>query len=124
MNAPKIDPEFPDRPQHPDFWALSEAVCSVDKYAGTGKTVADVLDDAHFDADSLIYMARQRARRMLAHAKGGDVANEQMVASLAAVWIDGCLAGLKVGDERSTIAVDQVIDASVENGNRRQGRDG
>lgn len=109
-----VDPEFPDRPQHPDFWAMSRAVVSIDKEVDGGKTVEQVLNEARIDTDSLVYMARQRALRMAQAFPNPDA---ELLARLASVWIDAFLAGLAVGDER---AVTQVLEKGSD-GNRRQG---
>lgn len=51
------DPRFPNRPTHPDFWRMSEALIEVDSRAEKGEAV-DVVENADFD--SLIYVAEQR----------------------------------------------------------------
>lgn len=114
---PKVDPNFPDRPQHPDFWALSEAVCQQDNYADFGMTVAEIIDMAKIDPDSLFYVAKQRGLRLFQSMPDASTP-EEVIGSLAAIWIDAFLAGLKVGDGRTMIDVEQVLDAD---GNRRQG---
>lgn len=105
----KVDPEFPDRPQHPDFWAMSRAVIEKDKEVDGGKSIEQVLDEASIDTDSLIYMARQRSLMM---ARAIPEATDETIARLASVWIDAFLTGLAVGDERAEKGTD---------GNRRSG---
>ena len=121
---PNPDPAFPNRPQHPNFYALSEAVRDNDAYVQErGMTIREVLDEARFDFDSLRYMANQRAVMLV---KGLDMkesdTSEQALANLAAIWIDAFLAGLKVGDRRSTplpgdIVLDEFTDTQ-HRGNR------
>lgn len=60
------DPRHPDRPQHPDFWRLSDVVLRQD-----GATQEEgeagflrILDET-VDRDSLFYLAQQRAMIMV-----------------------------------------------------------
>lgn len=77
------NPGFPGRPDHPDFWLLSQAVLDQDGQAGTGQPVQDILA-RRIDPDSAVYMAMQRALRI-------DPASQPR---LATAWIDGLLAGM------------------------------
>jgi hypothetical protein len=103
-----VDPDFPDRPNHPHFWALSEAVKSNDGYIDSGKTIRDVFDLAQMDADSVIYMANQRGARLIG-ALGTPANKTDAVANMASGWVDGFLAGLKVGDGRSTPLPGEIV---------------
>ena len=76
-------PDFPGRPDHPDFWLLSQAVLDQDGQADAGQPVDDILA-RRIDPDSAVYMAMQRALRI-------DPASQQQ---LAAAWIDGLLIGM------------------------------
>lgn len=107
---PAVDPLFPDRPDHPDFWALSEAVKQTDGYASQGLSPAQIFEAADINGDSVFYMAKQRAMRMHAFAPA-PTSPQEVEGMSAATWLDGFLAGLKLGDGRST----------PEDGNRRQG---
>lgn len=106
------DPNFPDRPQHPDLWKMSEAVIALDALVDNGSTVEEVGDAHDIDFDSVTYMATQRAAR--ASAQFQTPPSEAMrKAQFAANWIDGFMAGLHVGHAKE---VEKQID-----GNRRQG---
>ena len=76
-------PDFPGRPDHPDFWLLSQAVLDQDGQADVGQPVDDILA-RRIDPDSAVYMAMQRALRI-------DPASQPQ---LAAAWIDGLLIGM------------------------------
>jgi hypothetical protein len=119
-----VDPspteEFPDRPDHPHFRGLSHAVQAIDSYVDEGQSVREVLDHAGFDAESLIYMAKQRAKFIVTATTPPDT-TEELIATMAAVWIDGFLPGLMIGDGRSTPEITQVL---MEDGQRRTGRKG
>ena len=65
------DPNFPDRPQHPDFDVLSQAVIRTDGLADKGLTVQDIFILAGLDFDSILYMAQQRALRMISNTPLG-----------------------------------------------------
>ena len=93
MSDPLRDPQFPDRPQHPDFWSLSELTMKRDGQATEdGKTLPEFLDDV-VDLDSLIYMARQRVRFILRStgvpAEVIDVIESQVISA----YIDAFLLG-------------------------------
>lgn len=78
------DPEHPGRPQHPDFWVLSEAIIENDEYADSGRRDERVAQ--FIDAASLDYMALQRAQ-MAAMITGAD-----QVATAGGI-IDGFVLG-------------------------------
>lgn len=60
MNDPLRDPRFPNRPQTPDYWRLSEVCLRLDGASGEGgKSFEDVVGDA-VDPRSLAYVAEQR----------------------------------------------------------------
>jgi len=83
------DSNFPDRPDHDDFWRLSRVLLDMDSRADNGEDVLAIASEA-MDLKSLVYMARQRALRaheMLAGADG--------VQKLSASWIDAFLAGVE-----------------------------
>lgn len=97
MTDPLNDPRFPNRPQHEDFWRLSEIILQLDAEAqATG--VIDISDVVQklvgADLDSIHYMAVQRALFIRGAAGLGT---EQM----AAGWIDGFLAGVLFQQRRS-----------------------
>jgi len=67
------DPAFPDRPDHPDFWRLSETILYMDGAAESGQSYDEIMDK-HMDAESLIYMADQRVRRaMMSQASASEI---------------------------------------------------
>lgn len=65
---PLRDPNFPDRPQHPDFWRISEVVLQLDS-----RLAEENLPDEEIqaqvsevvDLDSLQYMAAHRSGQCL-----------------------------------------------------------
>jgi hypothetical protein len=86
------DPDFPDRPQHPDFHRLMGVVAYLDGEATEGGRDSLQVAGEVVDVDSLVYMALQRARR--AAALTG--LPEQV---LAAVYLDGFVAGARFESE-------------------------
>jgi hypothetical protein len=58
------DSNFPNRPDHPDFWLLSRLVCQLDERSDRGgpDEFARILAE-YIDPASLTYMAEQRALR-------------------------------------------------------------
>lgn len=88
----------PERPNHPDFWLLSELVLKLD--GRMDDTPADQRQAAwkeavtkHVDLDSISYMAMQRALR----ATGGQ---EQLAKMLAALYIDAFIFGCEFSDRK------------------------
>jgi hypothetical protein len=62
---PLNDPRFPNRPQHPDFWALVSAVNYLDGEAlEGGRSVRDIIRQ-YVDEQSLAYISQQRLMRAL-----------------------------------------------------------
>ena len=78
------DPRFPDRPQHEDFWRISEAFGLTDGRADAGESFTAIVSD-HVDEASLIYVAQQRALRVL----GGAALSPQLMALYADAFVTG-----------------------------------
>jgi hypothetical protein len=75
------------RPEHPDFWLLSQQALDNDAAADSGQDIGDILG-RQLDPDSVFYMATQRAARIMAQARG------PAGVALAAAWIDGLMTGI------------------------------
>lgn len=80
--------DFPDRPDHPDFWKLSDVVLQHDGLTED----ADFDIQAHLatvlDPDSLRYMLAARVKR--SHDRSGAPALVQAQAA----WLDGFMIGV------------------------------
>lgn len=88
------DPQFPDRPDHPDFWAMSQAARDGDDEAEGGTELPDII--AQFaDTPSVLYLARHRAIRLTGLGAG------PLQPRLEAAWIDGILIGLRLAATRA-----------------------
>lgn len=78
--------DFPNRPEHADFWLMAEVVQDLDSAADDGtnfeRLVAPIVDPA-----SLAYMASQRGLRAYTMLSGGGQVR------LSAAWLDGFIAG-------------------------------
>ena len=81
-----LDPRFPDRPQHPDFWRLIEVILRLDGEVTEGARPIDEVMAETVDSGSLIYAAKQRAL-MLANG------SPEGMAVLTALWAEAFLAG-------------------------------
>lgn len=88
---PAPDPDFPDRPTHPDFGRLSAAVRAVDASVEGKNEHVSPPDAIGIDADSLRYLLRNRLGRpeivMASHLFGLEVAQQ-------AAWVDGFAVGI------------------------------
>lgn len=97
--------DFPDRPDHPDFWLLSEALIGQDAQVETGQSVPDVIG-RYADVASLMYVAEQRALRMV---PGSGPAAEALRLRFTAVWLDAFVAGVQFQNlKRATIQDGQL----------------
>jgi hypothetical protein len=84
----------PNRPDHPDYWRISEIVLALDALVEAGTTVdaaAAVLQAGYqnaADLGSVTYTAIQRAR----HLGGGR--GPVLLQALAAMWLEGFTVGM------------------------------
>lgn len=93
------DPAFPNRPQHPDFWKLVDAINYLDGQATEGGASPPDIVKKYVDVDSVLYMCNQRTLR------GASVVPEVMTdANLRSVcmalWIDGFALGCRYTKEK------------------------
>lgn len=100
MNDPLQDPDFPDRPQHPDFWRLSEIILKQD---GRVEDIASREDAEAFvprmiqeqiDQNSLEYMSMMRAHRMVAALREARLPFIPEVA-MTSMFLQGVLVGIE-----------------------------
>lgn len=77
-------PNHPGRPDHPDFWKLSEIILEMDgKFSeGEGEDFEAFIRE-QIDVDSVTYMALQRALRL--QGRGLD--------SIAAIYLEAFIVG-------------------------------
>ena len=102
--------EFPDRPNHPDFWMLSTVVQTNDDTVEGGADYENVVSRL-IDPESLAYMAWGRARII---ARAADIRDESALSSLASMFIDGFVAGYAFLQEK------QARPATVDEAHRRK----
>lgn len=95
--------EFPDRPDHPDFWLISEALLDADAQADAGQGTKDILGRM-INAESVSYAAIQRAQ--LAVARSRISVKPSQIPVLAAMWLEGMMIGMQV--QRKVEERDQV----------------
>ena len=88
---PLNDPRFPKRPNHPDFWRISEVVLQNDGQATEGDLSREDIVQDTVDLESLTYCAMQRAG--MSCQKAG--LPEALAPVLGSVWLDAFLAGAK-----------------------------
>ena len=90
------DPDFPERPTHPDFARLSHAVThmddSADKHAGTEELIPDFTG---VDKDSLMYMLLQRDVRHKRASKEAALAGSIAPTAMPVAWLDGFMLGVE-----------------------------
>jgi len=76
------------RPDHPDFWTLSNVVIQIDAMAEQHQGFTEIVGRM-IDIDSVTYMAEQRAIRAM-----GPNASPATRSLIGATWIDGFMAGI------------------------------
>ena len=91
IGDPLRDPQFPNRPQTPDFWRLSETILMLDGRSGGGALVAEVVA-GFVDVQSALYMTDQRVE-MLIRDLGIEVSTAMRVVLLT-VYMGGLTHGI------------------------------
>lgn len=107
--AHQPDPNFPDRPDHPDFWEMVDAVQEMDNLADSGEgSIQAFFEVMGFDADSLAYMARQRGLRAVrVFPDSGD-----QVRGMGASWMDGFMTAMVMMRHRQSAEVEVMLEGS------------
>lgn len=77
------DPRFPTRPQHPDFWLLSQVVIDNDDN-WTGRFEERLAQ--YIDPESLFYLVTQRAQ----HTSGDPATLTKVAGAMIDAFILGC----------------------------------
>lgn len=90
------DPRFPDRPDSPEFWRLSEIVRRLDEVSMISEASArDFFGQLHQDigmtdgGQALIYMARGRVKHAVPH----NFMSTESRQLLEAIWLDAFVMG-------------------------------
>lgn len=108
MNLNDIFGNFPNRPDHSDFWRISSILLKLDARMEEAKSTGDqdkVWEDnvaRWIDSDSLNYSAMQRAFRPLGVQTRGDLIKVQdKVIMLNVMWQEGFQIGAEFATEPS-----------------------
>lgn len=86
------DPNFPNRPDHPDFWLISQALIDTDAQADSGQSMPDIAGRI-VDTASLMYAAEQRVK--LITGKGHLNPSARILIAMQALWLDAFVAGTR-----------------------------
>jgi hypothetical protein len=100
MTDMPIDQPPPGRPDHPDFWLISQAVIDTDALSDGGEDTPTVMERI-VDPASLTYIAIQRSAMALREFGINDRVTQMLVAG---AWGDAFLAGARFQHLRSTNA--------------------
>jgi hypothetical protein len=90
------DRRHPDRPQHQDFYDLSEVAQALDHAADLG-TLTNPLDALDLDEDSLMYFLSERLGILSARTGGAFVPNPMTMA----LYLDALTVGKRLGEVRA-----------------------
>ena len=85
----------PMRPDHPDFWRLSEIVLQIDAQADVPGTNIDDLVKQSVDLPSATYMALQRAIQIKT-----TTGTDARLLPLSAAWLEGLVVGIRSEQRR------------------------
>lgn len=101
MKDPLNDPDFPDRPSHPDFWRLSETAMKLDGQSLEGGVSPRVITLDYVDLESAVYHAEQRTG-ILMQALGFQLSKE-LELFVTSIYVSGIVHGIafeKAGGKR------------------------
>lgn len=101
MGIEELSP-VPGRPDHPDFWALSDIILKMDGAVAEART-EDEKNAAWqrffhdiVDTESLIYMGFQRAMRALGITTAGEVRRQNdLVTKMATLYAEAFAVGIE-----------------------------
>lgn len=90
------DPRFPHRPDHHDFWLLSQGLIEQDAQADSGQPFED-LTARYVDVRSLLYVAEQRAALALKDDTRTTYvyAANDVRAKMIGMWVDAFVQGAR-----------------------------
>lgn len=80
------DPNFPDRPNHPDFWLISQVLIDTDAQMDNNTSPFEDTVGRVVDPKTLLYVAQQRGIR-------SGIQNPGVRMKLEAAWMDAFMAG-------------------------------
>ena len=93
---------MPGRPDHPDFWRLSELVLQLDGQATEAGMQLDEMVAGVIDPASLGYMAVMRAMKLVgAETRGQLAAKQREVARFATLYHEAFILGVRFEAKRS-----------------------
>ena len=84
--------QFPGRPDHADFWRLSESVLKQDGKMQEGQESFETVMSKIVDIDSICYMAEQRAEFLL--DKTGMRHSQVLKGLLMSMYLDAFTTGV------------------------------
>jgi hypothetical protein len=113
MSDPLDRDQFPNRPEHPDFWRLVDVINYLDGETSEGGRPLEAITDEYVDTESMVYLAKQRALRAITQLIGlGHFSDEGRVIiemALTSAEMDGFVAGARFEREhgKGTTAADR-----------------
>jgi hypothetical protein len=97
-------PDFPLRPEHPDFWAMSEIVLDFDHKAAADPEGAfeQVMSEAGIDMGSVIYMGMQRAMRVLGvDTQAKIIEQHELLMKMTTLYAEALVVGTHIKERRN-----------------------
>jgi hypothetical protein len=98
MDLRDVFGDVPGRPDHPDFWLLSQQVLGLDATIENEPDIENIIKK-YVDTDSLAYTAKQRASRVI----DAGLAPEGALPLLAALYTEGFILGILVEQSRQKV---------------------
>lgn len=102
------DPEFPGRPDHPDFWLIAGITARNDEIADNspqGKSILDVVAATGTDPASVAYTSVNRAAKLAQVVPEDPKLSRRRNRVLfgSAMWMDGFLVGIELARKRAEV---------------------
>ena len=103
------DSDFPERPDHPDYWLIAGLTTRNDQIAEQGpregKSILDAVGATGTDHKSVMYSSIMRAMKLASEIPEERKLSkrENKVTFGAALWMDGFLVGTELARKRAEV---------------------
>jgi hypothetical protein len=86
-----------NRPNHPDFWLISQALIDTDAVVDSGQEKPGDVVDRYVDRDTLMYVTHQRALKTVLNLNIDPASDKgrETIALIMGTWFDAFVAGAK-----------------------------
>jgi hypothetical protein len=109
------DPRFPKRPDHPDFWLISEVLVAQDAQADQHAQTFDDMVNRYVDLKSLQYASEQQAGMLMQHGPrklvyGAGEVEVKITAAFLAAFVHGIRFQIRKAEAQRDATFPWVVD--------------